>query len=219
MADNNVAIRSHFLGAIVLNVAKIVGSAVARSEIIDGQQRLTTLQVFLAALRDYAIEIGSKDAGKLARLTANDDEKPGSEASFKVWPTNSDRLLFGAVMSAKSPQALLKALNQESEADAPRLAGAYFYFARVIRDFVIKGEGASDPERRDQRIFGLFQALRTALQFIIIELEETDDPQVIFETLNARGQPLLPSDLIRNFVFLQASNDRNINADELYDEY
>jgi uncharacterized protein with ParB-like and HNH nuclease domain len=35
--------RSHFLGAVVLNVQKIVGSAVARSEIIDGQQRLTTL--------------------------------------------------------------------------------------------------------------------------------------------------------------------------------
>ena len=131
VADNNVARHSHFLGAIVLNVAKIVGSAVARSEIIDGQQRLTTLQLFLAALRDYAIELGSKHASKLARLTANDDEKPGSEASFKVWPTNSDRLLFRTIMTAKSPQALLKALNRESEADAPRLAAAYFYFARV----------------------------------------------------------------------------------------
>ena len=219
MADNNVARHSHFLGAIVLNVAKIVGSAVARSEIIDGQQRLTTLQLFLAALRDYAIELGSKHASKLARLTANDDEKPGSEASFKVWPTNSDRLLFRTIMTAKSPQALLKALNRESEADAPRLAAAYFYFARVIREFVNKADGTGEPESRDQQVFGLFQALRTALQFIIIELEETDDPQVIFETLNARGQPLLPSDLIRNFVFLQASNDPSINADELYDEY
>ena len=88
-----------------------------------------------------------------------------------------------------------------------------------IREFVNKADGTGEPESRDQRVFGLFQALRTALQFIIIELEETDDPQVIFETLNARGQPLLPSDLIRNFVFLQASNDPSINADELYDEY
>lgn len=39
----------------------------------------------------------------------------------------------------------------------------------------------------------------------MIELEDDDDPQVIFETLNARGVPLLPSDLIRNFVFLRAT--------------
>jgi uncharacterized protein with ParB-like and HNH nuclease domain len=77
-APNNVARRSHFLGAIVLNVAKIVGSAVARSEIIDGQQRLTTLQVFLAALRDHAAEIGSRHASKIARLTGNEDELPRS---------------------------------------------------------------------------------------------------------------------------------------------
>jgi uncharacterized protein with ParB-like and HNH nuclease domain len=78
-AENHVSRRAHFLGAIVLNVAKIVGSSVARSEIIDGQQRLTTLQLFLAALRDYAQSCDSKHAGKLARLTTNEDEKPGSD--------------------------------------------------------------------------------------------------------------------------------------------
>lgn len=48
--------KTHFLGAIVLNVSQIVGRALPRSEVIDGQQRLTTLQLFLAALRDYAHE-------------------------------------------------------------------------------------------------------------------------------------------------------------------
>ena len=218
-APNNVARRSHFLGAIVLNVAKIIGSAVARSEVIDGQQRLTTLQVFLAALRDYAAEVDSVHTSKIARLTVNEDEKPGSESSFKVWPTNSDRLLFRMVMTAKSPQTLLKTLNLENDADAPRMAAAYLYFARAIREFVNKGNNSSDSEKRDQRIFGLFQAQRTALQLIVIELEENDDPQVIFETLNARGQPLLPSDLIRNLVFLQASNYPKLTADQLSDEY
>jgi Protein of unknown function DUF262/Protein of unknown function (DUF1524) len=218
-AENHVARRSHFLGAIVLNVAKIVGSSVARSEIIDGQQRLTTLQVLLAALRDYAVEIGSEHAGKLTRLTINEDEKPGSEGSFKVWPTNTDRILFRNVLTAKSPPALIKALNIESEADAPRLAAAYLYFAKVIREFVRQGIDDSDLEKLDHRILGLIQAQRTALQFIVIELEENDDPQVIFETLNARGQPLLPSDLIRNLIFLQAANAPNTNADELYEQY
>ena len=56
----------HFLGAVVLNVQKIVGSSVARSEIIDGQQRLTTLQLLLAAVRDFATRAKSDYAAGLA---------------------------------------------------------------------------------------------------------------------------------------------------------
>ena len=51
---------------------------------------------------------------------------------------------------------------------------------------------------------------------VVIELEENDDPQIIFETLNARGQPLLPSDLIRNTVFHQASIDPAHASNESY---
>jgi hypothetical protein len=54
---------------------------------------------------------------------------------------------------------------------------------------------------------------------VVIELEDGDDPQIIFETLNARGQPLLPSDLIRNYLFLQVANDPSSNADDLYNRY
>jgi hypothetical protein len=112
------------LASIGKHLRKAVANSVARSEIIDGQQRLTTLQLFIAALRDYAVETSSAHAGKLTRLTINEDEKPGSEGSFKVWPTNSDRLLFRSVMTAnyKSSTALLKALDRENEIDAPRLA-------------------------------------------------------------------------------------------------
>ena len=61
-------------------------------------------------------------------------------------------------------------------------------------------------------------AFKTSLQIVAIELEERDDPQVIFETLNARGQPLLPSDLIRNTVFLDAST-KGDDIDRLYTDY
>jgi hypothetical protein len=39
----------------------------------------------------------------------------------------------------------------------------------------------------------------------VIDLDREDDAQVIFETLNARGEPLLPADLLRNFIFLRAA--------------
>ncbi len=214
-SEGLVAKRSHFLGAIVLNVSKIVGSGVARSEVIDGQQRLTTLQIFITALRDFAAKSGSHHVAKLRRLTVNEDEKAGSDGSYKVWPTNADRALFKTVLSTGAPDALLKALGVTA-GKVPRLAGAYLYFSRQIANFV--GTDV-DEDTRDSRILALLQALRTSLQLVVIELEDGDDPQVIFETLNARGQPLLPSDLIRNYIFLHASNDAHCDADGLYDGY
>jgi uncharacterized protein with ParB-like and HNH nuclease domain len=213
--------RSHFLGAVVLNVQKIVGSAVARSEIIDGQQRLTTLQIFICALRDFATSNSSAHASKINRLTVNEDEKEGADSSFKVWPTNADRSTFRLILSAKTPEALLKESGLTAKSELPRMIGAYLYFHSQITAFA---SAIDDPDSVDHHIFGLFQALRTGLQLVVIELEENDDPQVIFETLNARGQPLLPSDLIRNTVFQQAAADpehaaNEHYADELYAKY
>lgn len=206
--------RSHFLGAVVLNVQKIVGSAVARSEVIDGQQRLTTLQLFIAALRDFAIKTESSHANKLRRLTINEDEKPGSESSFKVWPTNADRALFRSIMMAGGPEQLLEQHELNKTDDLPRLIGAYCYFYRQIAQFA-SPNGKADFDL-DNQLYGLLQALRVGLQMVVIELEDNDDPQIIFETLNARGQPLLPSDLIRNTVFHQASIDPAHAANETY---
>jgi hypothetical protein len=215
-AENFVSKRSHFLGAIVLNVSRIIGAGVARSEIIDGQQRLTTLQILIAVIRDYAAQTSSAHVSRLHCLTVNEHEKAGSDDSFKVWPTNADRETFRSVMSAGSPEALLRSLGKDTS-NAPRMAAAYMYFYDRVREFV--SVAGDDNDGREQRLFGLLQALRTALQVVVIELEDGDDPQVIFETLNARGQPLLPSDLIRNYIFLQAANDPSSNADYLYNGY
>ena len=63
-----------------------------------------------------------------------------------------------------------------------------------------------------------FQALKNALQVVTIDLDKDDDAQVIFETLNARGEPLLPADLLRNFIFLRAArNGEPVEA--LYEQY
>jgi hypothetical protein len=45
----------------------------------------------------------SAHSNKIKRLTINEDEKPGAESSFKVWPTNADRALFRAIMMAGGP--------------------------------------------------------------------------------------------------------------------
>jgi hypothetical protein len=174
------------------------------------------LQLFIGALRDFAIGKLSTHANKIKRLTVNEDEKEGSPSSFKVWPTNVDRILFESVMLSGNPATLRGQYNLTEKSEMPRLISAYCYFYRQIENFS-SGDSADDAAT-ETRIYGLYQALRVGLQVVVIELENNDDPQMIFETLNARGQPLLPSDLIRNTIFHQAFGDTEHYEEENYAE-
>lgn len=207
-------VRSHFMGAVVLSNAVAQGRSIARCDVIDGQQRLTTLQIFLAALRDQAKNLGAddEDANIFRDLTRNPRRDEGSEELFKVWPTNADQETFVTVMTAGSATDLKSKLGQEG-ATPPRMAQAYLFFHDQIAAFVQKDE---DQTNLSDRFFGIMSALKESLQLVVIELEAEDDPQIIFETLNARGQALLPSDLIRNFVFMKVGSEK---ADGLYSKY
>lgn len=92
---------------------------------------------------------------------------------------------------------------------------AYFFFYNQLTGFLTNEEY---PQAVAERVASMHDALRGALQVVTIELEGEDDPQVIFETLNARGEPLLPSDLLRNFIFLRAAQKKE-DSEKLYQEH
>jgi hypothetical protein len=98
---------------------------------------------------------------------------------------------------------------------------AYVFFYERFSEFFV-GTESEPPFARDQplaaRLEECFQALKSTLQVVAIDLEQGDDAQVIFETLNARGEPLLPADLLRNFIFLRAAR-LGEPQEALYDQY
>ncbi|MCL4250304.1 MAG: DUF262 domain-containing protein [Anaerolineae bacterium] len=220
-------IGAHFLGAAVINELKTFGKQVRKYEIIDGQQRLTTLQILLMAFRSFLKQIAFEDEallGELARLTANGGSRSEEIEKYKVWPTTADRSTFEAIVVAASPQDLRRL---DGQAGSQRLAQAYHFFYDSIDEYVRFGENddeiispeyAYDSDMARTRIDALMEALKRHLEIVIIELESSDDPQIIFETLNARGVPLFPSDLIRNFVFLEAANHKE-DTERLYNNY
>jgi hypothetical protein len=125
--------RNHFLGAVVLNHVETYGKEVAADDIIDGQQRLTTLQIFMAALRDLASHVGdTRLASGLCRVTEHDCLMEHAHEEFKVWPTNADRAAFQSVMTARSAAEVMRRHPQRysgrTAIPRERLAEAYLFF-------------------------------------------------------------------------------------------
>jgi hypothetical protein len=181
----------HFLGAIVVQQELTSTSEIETRNVIDGQQRLTTIQILLDAAQDVAEAEGWEDAAEeLADLVLNKRRyaKKNPDHIFKLWPTSTDRDAFRAVMVNGSDVAAF---------DESQLVGAHRYFRLRILDWV---EMASDSAEREQRIHALETALLGLLELVVIDLGESDDAFVIFETLNARGTALLPSDLVKNYI-------------------
>ncbi|MCA9605136.1 MAG: DUF262 domain-containing protein [Myxococcales bacterium] len=207
----------HFLGAVVLEQLNTATGALEARQVIDGQQRLTTLQVLLVALRDVcAASGGGKHVSALEKLIVNDDPYLDDEDHrFKVWPTNVDRDAYRAVMTVGDPVMLRKHFDVGSDATyvGHRLGDAYLYFHRTISEWL--GEQTED---REEVLKAVVMSLRGSLRFVVIDLDREDDPQVIFETLNARGTPLLAADLVKNYLFHIAERRRE-DVERLYNKY
>lgn len=219
----------HFLGAMVLDQKQTPTTHVDRRQVIDGQQRLTTLQIVLAAFRDFCREQGCEDLAKECEpFTLNKGMMADPDVDrFKVWPTRLDRGQFEDVMTSGSRSALeqkhplTRRKYARSYDPRPRMVDAYLFFYDQMREFFL-GTATEPPLAADQplaaRLEECFSALKGALQVVVIDLDRDDDAQVIFETLNARGEPLLPADLLRNFIFLRAARHGE-PQEALYNEY
>lgn len=231
--ENNSNIRKHFLGSIVLNYYPTTIKHISAYEIIDGQQRLLTLQTLLIAFRDTLIPLNDSFLNsRLQLLTANSGELYEASERFKVWPTNAYHEDLNRIMNSGSMEALKELYPQRKRygkyiPPRPRLVEAYIYFSEAINDYLDENDSdfedeheklPNSPEERIQRATLLYEVLNQYIQLVEITLEAEDDPQVIFETLNYRGVPLEPSDLIRNYLFLNASR-QNKDVESLYNQY
>ncbi len=185
----------HFLGAVVLQqVQKQTGQMQERT-IIDGQQRLTTLQLLLDALHGELLTVQAlQPAMRIEPLVSNAEAfcaKPTDR--FKVWPTNRDRPAFNAVMAA-TPPVDHEAVGHRGE----RMVEAHRYFSEQAREWLA---AAAAPEAIAARAAAIETVVRELLQIVVIDLTIDENAQEIFETLNARGAQLTAADLIKNFIF------------------
>lgn len=212
------AFRPHFMGAVVLEQLNTATGTLDLRQIIDGQQRLTTLQIVIEAACDVCNSLGpvaANHAHDLRQLTRNDLRNDKPDEVFKVWPTNVDREHFRRVMSADSPAELRQLYDGKSEGEVGyAIADGYFFFHQKIAEWF----ATDDEELLKKKLDALQNAIYRGLMVVVIDLDEKDDAQMIFETLNARGTPLLASDLVKNYL-LHRAEERGHNLDQLYAQH
>lgn len=183
---------TYFLGAIVVKATPNHPQRLAGSILVDGQQRLTTLQVMLAAARSVATELGADSAaGRFEEWVENSHKavhEKWPDDKYKLWPLPQDR-----------PQYLWAVRHPEDPTPCPdeahRISQARVWFEGAIREWATQDGDPSD------RLDALHSALETRIALVRITLEKTDNAQVIFEALNHRGVELSQSDLVKNLLF------------------
>lgn len=172
-------VATHFTGAIVTAPARSVPVGVSKFLVIDGQQRLTTIAVLICAMRTF-LDPESKEYRRLTKLLINEDYDELDY--FKLLPTQPDRPAFQALVGTK-PQP------------GTRFTEALEFFKKKL--------AGTDSDGEKLNLDRLSNAIQNRLTVVAIHLGDTDDPYLIFESLNAKGAPLTQADLIRNYLLLR----------------
>lgn len=176
---------THFLGSMVLAPTPDIGPVgVSRYLVVDGQQRLTTLTLLLAALRDHRAETeGPEHRDRLNEQYLINKWRPDSER-LKLMPTQADR---------RSYRACIESTHVAGKADGVR--EAYRYFRGRLTDHD-DPEDAFDIER-------LEEAVLSGLTLVSVTTSREDNVHRIFESLNNTGLRLTQGDLLRNYLFMR----------------
>lgn len=180
---------THFLGIIIdYNAGK--KDRIERYYVIDGQQRLTTLFLLIAAIRQRAIEENNNvQINELDYwMNINYNSQEGNK-NFKLEPLMGDREIFNKL--------LLGEYDSLSDSEkSGKLAQAYIYILNFFKNTLSK--------------IDVVDLIDTLDKFLLVEipLDRDDNAQQIFETINARGSKLLSTDLIRNYVLMCADDDK-----------
>ena len=177
-------ITPHFMGSIVTLQTISVPEGVSKYLLIDGQQRLTTILILLAVVRDRAKQ--QKETNKLAEQINNtiliNPYETGLEL-YKLQPTQADRWSFHHIIDHGSPNSETSLINE-----------CYRFFDKKI-------------SQKNIELSLIKTAIISGFSLVSILLDKDENPHLVFESLNAKGKPLSQADLIRNYFFMKINEE------------
>ena len=190
-------VKPHFMGAIVLQHRESSSTGeVTKRLVVDGQQRLTTLQLLIKATQLVFRQLDDHARfNRLRTLTQNNEAHLGgdSDNETKIRQSNTND-------QSDFQQAIRVTVLDEQGNPRPIIQSFKYFKSRVEKWLAESGS----PEERIRRSDALEDALCHSLLIAVIDLDHDEEPHIIFETLNARGEELKQSDLVKNTVMYEA---------------
>ncbi|MDI9349211.1 MAG: DUF262 domain-containing HNH endonuclease family protein [Candidatus Symbiobacter sp.] len=237
----------HFFGTIILqHEARDAGEG-QKFLVIDGQQRLTTIQIFIAAFRDVreSLFYSNVDNKSSSFVSSNNylinHETYNRKAEPKLRPSKRDTELFNMIIKEGILSPLISdILKDENNSVLTKfftydelLPGEKSSVTKKISE-VFKSNSSlivaycyfywqiksyfAERKLEEKQVQKFWDLFIGGFEFASIELAKDSDPQVIFECINGRGVPLLAIDLIKNHIFLKTSKTDH-DLDQLYEKY
>jgi len=201
----------HFMGAVVLKQQLTPPGKPTNRIIVDGQQRLTTLQIVMAALVRSLVELnGEADtslseslnqrAETVSALTIN--HGMADEFRYKIRPFDDDFHVFAQLLD-----------NGDRDSTPHAMVECYRYFRQSIKNWVREG-----PQGIESKADALITTLFDLIMIFTLNLVPQEDEYLIFETLNARAEPLTEWDKAKNH-FIAKSTETSWSENEFYDKF
>lgn len=179
--ESENAHHEHFLGSLVVIEENIKKTLFLSYTLVDGQQRLISISLLLCALRDSLED--SSVSKQIDKYLLNADEH--GQLRYKIFPTAKydDRQAYRAIIDGESAEGLRS-----------RVGKAYSFFRSEICELL------ANPMIESRR---LYSCILSSMYIVFIELDRTDKPYKIFESLNHKGKALTEADLVRNYTAMR----------------
>lgn len=210
----------HFLGAVIVHGRRSNPSDPDVFDVIDGQQRITTVFLYLCAVVKVlsAAGVHAEAAALLLKyLVINRDT--GALSNYKLHPSKDDRLQLNQVyVDLLSDAKLVESLGgfklkplPSSGAGSGTLRNNYRSAVRFFRDELNQG-GL-------ERVRAIYRSMLNNMSVVQIDVWDPTNGPKIFDSLNSRQEPMTIGDLIRNEVFSRVAHEQPHFIEHLDTEY